>query len=102
MIVGNGLVVLCLMITGYTTELVTLFSSNRERVAVRVIWVCVLSVFVLDFAINAIQAAVRALIVDTLPAEKQESGNAWAGIRLLRRFLLRLCLIEYADNWKEG
>ncbi len=42
-------------------------------------WIAVLSVFIIDFSVNALQAACRAIIVDTLPAAKQELGNAWAG-----------------------
>ncbi|KAK5042875.1 hypothetical protein LTR84_012425 [Exophiala bonariae] len=32
----------------------------------------------LDFAINAVQAAIRAFIVDNAPSHQQESANAWA------------------------
>ena len=38
-----------------------------------------MAVFLLDFAVNAVQAVCRAIIVDTLPTHKQEMGNAWAG-----------------------
>ncbi|OAX81896.1 hypothetical protein ACJ72_03764 [Emergomyces africanus] len=34
--------------------------------------------YCLDFAINTVQAAIRAFIVDNAPAHQQESTNAWA------------------------
>lgn len=34
----------------------------------------------IDFAINAVMAADRALLVDVLDASEQPAGNAWAGI----------------------
>lgn len=37
----------------------------------------VLSIYALDFAINAVQASCRSLIVDTLPIPKQQLGSAW-------------------------
>jgi solute carrier family 45, member 1/2/4 len=40
--------------------------------------VAVLSIYGVDFAINAVQASCRSLIVDTLPIEKQQIGSAWA------------------------
>ena len=38
----------------------------------------VLMIYVVDFAINAVQACCRALIVDTLPVSRQQIGSAWA------------------------
>jgi solute carrier family 45 protein 1/2/4 len=35
-------------------------------------------IYVVDFAINAVQASCRALIVDTLPISQQQQGSAWA------------------------
>lgn len=35
-------------------------------------------IYVVDFAINAVQACCRALIVDTLPVSRQQIGSAWA------------------------
>lgn len=47
-----------------------------------------IGVLVTDFAINAVQACCRAIIVDTLPPEKQEIGNAWAGRMIAMGHLL--------------
>ncbi|EMC97143.1 hypothetical protein BAUCODRAFT_67912, partial [Baudoinia panamericana UAMH 10762] len=38
----------------------------------------VLMIYILDFSINVIQAAIRAYIVDNAPAHQQDSANAWA------------------------
>lgn len=38
----------------------------------------VLSIYALDFAINAVQACTRSIIVDVLPTEAQQTGSAWA------------------------
>lgn len=38
----------------------------------------VLMIYIIDFAINAVQACCRALIVDTLPVSQQQHGSAWA------------------------
>jgi solute carrier family 45 protein 1/2/4 len=39
----------------------------------------VFAIYLIDFSINAAMSADRALVVDTLPPEKQEEGSAWAG-----------------------
>ena len=58
-----------------------LFGANPESQGVKVctiIW-ATFSVYVLDFAINAVQAAIRAFIVDNAPYHQQEDANSWAG-----------------------
>ncbi|CAK7228010.1 hypothetical protein SBRCBS47491_006759 [Sporothrix bragantina] len=49
-----------------------------EGVRVAVIVAAVLWVYILDFAINTVQAAIRAFIVDCAPAHQQESANSMA------------------------
>lgn len=60
------------------------------------IWLAVLSIYCIDFSINAggsyilstlitftvipVMAVDRALLVDTLPRDEQAKGNAWAAI----------------------
>lgn len=92
MVAGSIIVAINLMIIGWTKEFASIFISEEtdpDRYATLVIWIAVISVYLLDFAINAgtpillsllitVQAACRAIIVDTLPAQKQEIGNAWA------------------------
>ncbi|CEL58078.1 General alpha-glucoside permease OS=Schizosaccharomyces pombe (strain 972 / ATCC 24843) GN=sut1 PE=3 SV=1 [Rhizoctonia solani AG-1 IB] len=53
----------------------TLWPSHAQGIA---ILISVLSIVCIDFAVNAIMSADRALIVDMLPPHEQNSGNAWA------------------------
>ncbi|KKY15491.1 putative sucrose transporter [Phaeomoniella chlamydospora] len=78
MVMGTIIVSFCLIMLGWTSEIVGLFIRNEDtRKSVTVI-VAVLSIYVLDFAINAVQACSRSLIVDTLPISSQQAGSAWA------------------------
>lgn len=51
------------------------FDIQQRREAT--IFLAVLSIYALDFAINAVQSSCRSLIVDTLPIPKQQLGSAW-------------------------
>ncbi|KAI9503573.1 major facilitator superfamily domain-containing protein [Coemansia spiralis] len=64
-------VVLCLTVVGWTREI----AGNRPTF---VIWLAVIAFYIMDFAINCIQASLRALVVDTLPASRQDNGTTWA------------------------
>ncbi|OZJ01470.1 hypothetical protein BZG36_05390, partial [Bifiguratus adelaidae] len=82
-ITGTCIVVVVLLAIGWTREIADLFTGGRadktityQRAAIAI---AVLSIYLLDFAINTVQASIRALIVDSLPPSQQESGNAWAG-----------------------
>ncbi|KAF3042054.1 hypothetical protein E8E11_004833 [Didymella keratinophila] len=72
-----------LMLLGWAREIVggigTLFGADGENYYVvnSTMVFAVLLVYVLDFAINVIQAAIRAYIVDVAPTHQQESANAW-------------------------
>ncbi|OCL05932.1 hypothetical protein AOQ84DRAFT_224356 [Glonium stellatum] len=83
-IVGGAIAtILSLMILAWTREVVGgflhLFGAVQESDGVKtcIILFAVLFVYVLDFAINVIQAAIRAFIVDCAPTHQQESANAW-------------------------
>ncbi|KAF2158146.1 MFS general substrate transporter [Myriangium duriaei CBS 260.36] len=52
--------------------------SQAQAVNTVAIVFAVIVIYVLDFAINVIQAAVRAFIVDNAPAHQQNDANAWA------------------------
>ena len=52
---------------------------ESEGVKVCVIIFAIIWVYVLDFAINTVQAGIRAFIVDNAPLHQQEDANAWAG-----------------------
>ncbi|RKP10038.1 major facilitator superfamily domain-containing protein [Thamnocephalis sphaerospora] len=43
------------------------------------IGIAVVGFYILDFSINAVQACLRALVVDTAPLDQQSRANAWAG-----------------------
>ncbi|KAL1839033.1 hypothetical protein VTJ49DRAFT_1933 [Mycothermus thermophilus] len=84
MIGGTIATIASLLILAWTKEIVSgflgLFGAhpNSDFVKVSVIIVAVLWVYVLDFAINTVQAAIRAFIVDCAPTHQQESANAMA------------------------
>lgn len=66
--------------------LLRVFSSTQEwdphfpDVALRTaVWIAVPAFWGLDFALNALQAASRALLLDTVPGHQQPSANAWQG-----------------------
>ncbi|KAJ2850235.1 hypothetical protein GGI22_005408, partial [Coemansia erecta] len=68
---ATAAVVVCLTIVGWAREI----AGDRQVAA---IWLAVVAFYVLDFAVNCIQASLRALIVDMLPASRQDDGTAWA------------------------
>ena len=79
MVVGSAVVGINLFVIGWTREVGSWFlDPDSDHYQTLVIWIAVVSMYLLDFSINAVQAACRAIIVDTLPAHKQEIGNAWA------------------------
>ncbi|PYH92723.1 MFS general substrate transporter [Aspergillus ellipticus CBS 707.79] len=78
MIVGSFLVAMCLLVLGWTTELVDMFVKDAEKAKNATIALAVLSIYAVDFAINVVQACCRSLIVDTLPIPLQQTGSAWA------------------------
>ncbi|GAB7347801.1 hypothetical protein MBLNU459_g5342t1 [Dothideomycetes sp. NU459] len=57
-----------------------LFGLERDSKGVRItaIVFAVCFVYILDFAINTIQAGIRAFIVDNAPTHQQNEANAWA------------------------
>lgn len=83
MLGGSVLVAVGLVIMAWAKEFVGIFvSSETEEGAASAssatIVVAVLSIYAVDFAINAVQSCCRSLIVDTLPIPKQQAGSAWA------------------------
>ena len=83
-IIGGAIATIAsLMLLGWAREIIALFGKlfgadgeNEWVVTITMIF-AVLLVYVLDFAINVIQAAIRAYIVDVAPTHQQESANAW-------------------------
>jgi hypothetical protein len=79
MVIGSAFVGINLLLIGWTREVGSWFiDPDEDHYQTLVIWIAVVAMYLLDFSINAVQAACRAIIVDTLPAHKQEIGNAWA------------------------
>ncbi|KAL9093313.1 MAG: hypothetical protein Q9165_004054 [Trypethelium subeluteriae] len=79
MVGGAAIVCVCLFILGWTTEIVEFFTpDSKAQNQSKIILLAVFSIYGVDFAINAVQASCRSLIVDTLPVEKQQTGSAWA------------------------
>lgn len=85
-IIGGAIATIAtLLLLAWAREIVhgiaAAFGANVESkgVANATAVFAVLIVYILDFAINTIQAAVRAFIVDGAPAHQQEQANAWAG-----------------------
>jgi len=78
MVGGTVIVSICLLILGWTKEIIAAFVGEGELRREATIFLAVLSIYALDFAINAVQSSCRSLIVDTLPSPKQQLGSAWA------------------------
>lgn len=57
-----------------------IFGADRQSDGVKVVTIvaAVIGIYVLDIAINTVQAAIRALIVDCAPAHQQEEANSMA------------------------
>ncbi|KAI9166922.1 alpha-glucoside permease [Paramyrothecium foliicola] len=84
MLGGAAATVASLMFLSWTKEIVggiaKLFGAdpNSEWVRIAIMATAVLGIYILDFAINTVQAAIRAFIVDCAPAHQQEAANAMA------------------------
>lgn len=78
MVIGSILTAIALLCLGWTAEIVGLFFKDQGASKTITIVVAVLSMYLLDFSVNAVQACCRALIVDSLPTDQQQHGNAWA------------------------
>ncbi|KAI4708661.1 hypothetical protein J4E89_006717 [Alternaria sp. Ai002NY15] len=80
---GAAATIVSLMVLAWAREIIGgflgLFGADPESSGVKtcIMLFAVLFVYVLDFAINVIQAGVRAYIVDVAPTHQQESANAW-------------------------
>ncbi|GAB1320403.1 hypothetical protein MFIFM68171_10613 [Madurella fahalii] len=84
MIGGAVATIISLMFLAWTKEMVGGFlralgaDPESNFVKYSIIAVAVTWVYVLDFAINTVQAAIRAFIVDCAPTHQQETANAMA------------------------
>lgn len=107
MVGGSIMTSLCLLLLGWTQEVVGVFTGHIERKSTVVIVVAVLSIYVLDFAINAVQACCRSIIVDVLPISQQQTGSAWAARMAASGHVIgfligTLDLVHILPNWLGG
>ncbi|KAI0060540.1 MFS general substrate transporter [Artomyces pyxidatus] len=80
---GVALCSCAILLLGFTRQfasIITTWGSSANDILT--IWLAILSIFCIDFGINAVQAVDRALLVDTLPPTEQATGNAWAAVML--------------------
>ncbi|KIJ62081.1 hypothetical protein HYDPIDRAFT_189174 [Hydnomerulius pinastri MD-312] len=78
-LVGTVLCGCATLLLGFTRPVATIFTTlDSTSNDILTIWLAVISIYCIDFSINAVQALDRALLVDTLPTGDQPSGNAWA------------------------
>ncbi|ORY32115.1 major facilitator superfamily domain-containing protein [Naematelia encephala] len=75
MIAGCLICVFAMMLLGWTRELSGLVGGGTGLAIALAVW----AIYLIDFSINAVMSADRALVVDTLPPSQQEEGSAWAG-----------------------
>lgn len=84
MVLGAGATMASLLLLSWTREIVAAMLSllsiapDSRFATLASQAFAVLLVYLLDFAINVIQAATRAFIVDCTPTHQQEAANAWA------------------------
>lgn len=79
MLAGTAICVFGVLLLGFTRGFASIFTARASYANdVLTIWLAIWAIYCIDFAVNAVQAVDRALIVDTLPTNEQASGNAWA------------------------
>ncbi|KAG0225062.1 hypothetical protein BGW42_004693 [Actinomortierella wolfii] len=77
--VGVAAVVCSFLCLGWCREIMAfVFGQDYAGLDVVTILMAVVSIYILDFAINCVQASCRTLIVDSLPSSQQEEAAAWA------------------------
>ncbi|KAJ6449752.1 major facilitator superfamily domain-containing protein [Mycena sanguinolenta] len=83
MLAGCAVCAASMLLLGYTREVVEMLLGRENSMnGVVTEWLAILAIYLVDFAINAVQAVDRALLIDTLPPSLQASGNAWAALML--------------------
>lgn len=85
MVGGAAATIVSLLLLAWTREIVTFIlhgifgvDETGQGVKVTTIVIAIFLVYILDFAINVIQAGIRAFIVDNAPTHQQDLANAWA------------------------
>lgn len=84
MVVGGAATIISLLLLAWVKDIVGGFLSIfgvdpiSSGTKTTIMIVATLMMFCLDFAINTVQAGIRAFILDNCPAHQQELANAWA------------------------
>ncbi|KAJ5360157.1 Major facilitator superfamily domain general substrate transporter [Penicillium concentricum] len=84
MVVGGAATIVSLLALAWVKEIVggvvSIFGVESTSAGAKITIIIMATVFMycLDFAINTVQAAIRAFIVDNCPTHQQELSNAWA------------------------
>lgn len=77
---GCILTSLSVMTLGWSKEIAALFANEGTKLHNHLAIACaVISVYVIDFSVNVIQAMDRSLLVDVVAPAQQHTANAWAG-----------------------
>ncbi|KAJ6597801.1 MFS general substrate transporter [Mycena vulgaris] len=80
---GCMICVVGMLLLGYTKAVAGVFTAHGSHAHdVLTTVLAVLSIFIIDFSINAVQAVDRALLVDTIPPAQQAAANACAALML--------------------
>ncbi|KAJ5176609.1 uncharacterized protein N7482_002486 [Penicillium canariense] len=84
MVGGAAALIISLTALSWVQEIMggflSIFGVDRQSGGAKTVNIIVATIlmYCLDFAINTVQAAIRAFIVDNCPAHQQEIANAWA------------------------
>ncbi|PKY00998.1 putative sucrose transporter [Aspergillus campestris IBT 28561] len=83
MVAGGAGTIVCLLALAWIREIVGIFSGwsteeTQSGTKVAIIILAMVLIYCLDFAINTVQTATRAFIVDNAPWQQQKLANAWA------------------------
>ncbi|KDE07787.1 hypothetical protein MVLG_01886 [Microbotryum lychnidis-dioicae p1A1 Lamole] len=78
-IAGCAVSSLGVVLLGWSGQVAGWFTTHESAIQSHLtIALAVLSIYLIDFSINVVQAMDRALLVDVLPPNLQEAANAWA------------------------
>ncbi|KAJ1034490.1 hypothetical protein NDA18_001350 [Ustilago nuda] len=77
--VSTGICALSILLLGFASELAAWFTTTDTKAHRHLaIMIGVLSVYLMDFSVNAVTALDRALMIDVAATEDQAEANAWA------------------------
>lgn len=69
---------MALLQLGFSRPIASLLVNEQASQAQLTIIVAVLAIFFIDFAVNAVNALARALLLDLVPTNEQSLANAWS------------------------